>query len=111
MRLEPFGLRARLFCIEGMADTRWRACVAVCLLIAAHSIGCNWQRDDRKSTQQKPVEETPAATDPIAEKPTSKNAERDTSWHTDLVLALAEAKRLERPLLVVSILGDLKRRC
>jgi hypothetical protein len=34
-----------------------------------------------------------------------------TAWRTDLKSALAEARQKGKPLLVVSILGDLKRRC
>jgi hypothetical protein len=35
----------------------------------------------------------------------------DTAWQDDLKSALAESKRTGKPLLVISILGDLKRRC
>lgn len=32
-------------------------------------------------------------------------------WHDDLAAARAEARRSGRPLLVVSIVGDLRKRC
>lgn len=35
----------------------------------------------------------------------------DATWQDDLKSALAESKRTDKPLLVISILGDLKRRC
>ena len=50
------------------------------------------------------AESSAPAADPAAIPPSAE-------WRTDLTAALAEARRDNRPLLVVSILGDLKRRC
>ncbi len=86
---------------------RWIAIASLCL-----AFGCHWQRDESK-VDQRPVvvTEKPAAEKPATEVPSPEKTASDTVWHTDLATAMSEAKRLDRPLLVVSILGDLRKRC
>ena len=107
MRLALPGLRARPFAAV-------RAGLALMLSAAILAGGCNWQRDEvvehakpKSEVAQASSSEDKPSTDKL---PTSPVAE-ESVWHTDLVAALAEARQRNRPLLVVSIIGDLTRRC
>ena len=90
------------------ADLRGRSFIAasfILLLLSLIASGCSEQAitaqppvtSSRENTPESPAELQPAATPDL--------------WHTDLTEALAESRRLDRPLLVVSILGDLSSRC
>ena len=63
---------------------RWRSIIAVWLALSALACGCG---------------RNIAAGEP-------RNL-----WHADLKTALAVAQATQRPLLVVSVLGDLSKRC
>ena len=108
MRLKRTGLRARSFNVT--------ACAVCCALgLLSNTIGCNWQG---AQTDAQPNAETKGSSDEkrrppgdLAQPPPPQTSKNESPWGTDLSAALADAKRLDRPLLIVSILGDLAKRC
>jgi hypothetical protein len=108
MRLEHSGLRARPLTKDTAAC--WLAIAMLAL------VGCNWQRGDRDARPSLQPTALESAAEPVAKGsptavPATESPAGTSPWGTDLEAALADAKRLGRPVLVVSILGDLAKRC
>lgn len=89
MRLDRKGLRRR--------PTNSNVVAAFSVLLCITGTGLVSAQDAAAQSKNTPIEKSAKGL--------------DASWQDDLKSALAESNRTGKPLLVISILGDLKRRC
>ena len=89
---------------------RWRPHVGRLASLATVWLALGCGRADSKANKQHPLPPESAEVQPTAANIPVASSPQDL-WFTDLEQAVREAGTKNKPLLVVSLLGDLKQRC